>query len=53
VAWVLIWRNWDAENHMAPFTGHASADDFIDFAGRPFIVMQNDISFNLYQWNPE
>ena len=50
VAWALTWRNWDAENHDAPYAGSPSARDFAEFKDRPMIHFEDEIPFNLYTW---
>jgi mannan endo-1,4-beta-mannosidase len=48
IAWALVWRNanqaTDRENHFyAPFPGHPSADNFIDFRNDPLILFEDDL----------
>ena len=50
VAWVLTWRNWDEMNHAAPYAGHPSADDFVEFKDAPMIHLEDETPFNLYTW---
>ncbi len=50
VAWALTWRNWDAENHDAPYDESLSAEDFAEFKDRPMIHFEDEIPFNLYTW---
>jgi mannan endo-1,4-beta-mannosidase len=50
VAWALTWRNWSATDHAAPYPGHPSAMDFIEFKDQPMIHFEDEIPFNLYTW---
>ena len=38
IAWVLVWRNANARHHYAPYAGHPSAADFIEFYKHPFVL---------------
>ena len=29
--WALVWQNYTIEHHFAPYYGHASAENFIEF----------------------
>ena len=33
--WALVWRNYTTEHHFAPYPGHSSAANFIDFYDDP------------------
>lgn len=50
VAWALTWRNWSATDHMAPYPGHPSSMDFVEFKDAPMIHFEDEIPFNLYTW---
>jgi mannan endo-1,4-beta-mannosidase len=50
VAYVLTWRNWSEADHSGPYPGGSDAMDFIDFAGRPMIHLEDEIPFNMYTW---
>lgn len=50
VAWVLTWRNWDERNHAAPYPGHPSEMDFVEFKNARMIHFQDEIPFTLYTW---
>ena len=39
IAWVLLWRNDRPSHHYAPYPGHPSAPDFIQFADAPETVL--------------
>jgi len=45
VSYVLVWRNaWNRDTHFyAPFTGHASATDFMNFYKSPATIFLKDI----------
>jgi mannan endo-1,4-beta-mannosidase len=48
IAWVLVWRNsnnaTDRQNHFyAPYPGHPSAGDFIEFRNHPLILFEDDL----------
>ncbi|GHV16027.1 mannan endo-1,4-beta-mannosidase [Bacteroidia bacterium] len=47
IAWVLFWRNaWERnmpDHFYAPFTGHPSAEDFVEFVSKDNILMNKDI----------
>lgn len=44
ISWVLVWRNAyqqdKAGHHYAPYPGHSSAPDFIEFTKDPVILME-------------
>jgi mannan endo-1,4-beta-mannosidase len=50
VAYVLTWRNWDATDHSGPYLHSSDAADFVDFAARPMIHLEDEIPFTLYTW---
>ncbi|NJC28234.1 glycoside hydrolase family 26 protein [Neolewinella antarctica] len=41
IAWVLVWRNSRLDHHYAPYPGHPSAPDFIEFCNDPVIIMED------------
>ncbi len=48
IAWVLVWRNsneaTDRQNHFyAPYPGHPSAYDFVEFHDHPLILFEDDL----------
>lgn len=48
IAWVLVWRNANAErdragHFYAPYPGHASADDFLRFRERPLVLFASEL----------
>lgn len=42
-AYFLVWRNARLDHHYAPFPGHSSVDDFIEFKNKPDILFLEDI----------
>lgn len=50
LAYVLVWRNdsKSATHFYAPFPGHASVPDFIQFYNDPYTLFENDLP-NLYK----
>jgi mannan endo-1,4-beta-mannosidase len=46
VSYILFWRNaWDSDTHYhVPYPNHPAARDFIDFAAKPDILLNRDIS---------
>lgn len=50
VAWVLAWRNWGETDFAAPYPGHLSAADFVEFKNKAAIIFEDEIPFNLYTW---
>jgi mannan endo-1,4-beta-mannosidase len=43
VAWVLVWRNANESHHYAPYRGHPSASDFVQFYKDPLILFADDL----------
>jgi mannan endo-1,4-beta-mannosidase len=47
IAYVLVWRNAnDADipgHHYAPYPGHPSAPDFVEFRNDPFVLFEPDL----------
>ena len=50
IAWVLVWRNARPEHHYAPYPGHLSAADFVEFCRDPLILMEGQLP-KLYRLN--
>ncbi len=53
VAWVLVWRNANAErdragHFYAPYPGHASAESFVAFKEHPLVMFADELP-DLYQ----
>ncbi len=48
IAWTLVWRNASTEHHFAPYPGHKSVPDFIEFYKDPFTVFQSQLP-DMYQ----
>lgn len=43
IAWALVWRNAQKSHFHAPYPGHQSADDFIDYYQHPKTVFEKDL----------
>ncbi len=50
IAWVLVWRNARPTHHYAPYPGHSSAANFLEFCKNP-IIMMGDQTPKLYKAN--
>ena len=48
IAYVMVWRNADKKHHYAPYRGHPSEKDFIDFKNSPRILFEDKLP-NLYK----
>jgi mannan endo-1,4-beta-mannosidase len=48
VAYFMVWRNANDRHHYAPYTGHASAKDFVIFFEDKYSLFEGDIQ-NIYQ----
>ena len=50
VSYVVVWRNArEKENHYyAPYPGHLSAENFIQFGNQSNILFANDVKDSLY-----
>jgi mannan endo-1,4-beta-mannosidase len=48
VAYVLVWRNANETHHYAPYSGHASEQDFIQFYRDQYSLFESDIQ-NMYE----
>ncbi|SKC88511.1 glycoside hydrolase family 26 protein [Ohtaekwangia koreensis] len=47
VAYFMVWRNASDKHHYAPYTGHASAKDFVTFFEDKYSLFEGDIQ-NMY-----
>ena len=43
IAWVLVWRNARTTHHYAPYPGHPSLPNFIEFCEDPLILMEDNL----------
>ncbi len=43
VAWALVWRNADVVHHFAPYPGHDSVPDFLNFYEDDMTVFESDL----------
>lgn len=55
IAWVLVWRNANNDHdrpnhHYAPYPGHSSAPNFLEFCDDPVILMEGELP-KLYRLN--
>lgn len=48
IAWALVWRNGRPDHHYAPYPGHLSAPDFIEFCNDPITIFAEDLG-NMYK----
>ncbi len=48
ISWMLVWRNGHLGHYFAPFPGHPSADNFVEFRRSGRILMVDDLP-DLYQ----
>ncbi len=50
IAWVLVWRNARPDHHYAPYPGHLSAGNFLEFCQDPLILMEEQLP-KMYRLN--
>ncbi|MCB0594367.1 MAG: beta-mannosidase [Lewinellaceae bacterium] len=50
IAWVLVWRNARPGHHYAPYPGHVSVPDFMEFCKDPLILMEGELP-KMYKLN--
>jgi len=43
VAWMLVWRNESTNHFFAPYPGHASVPDFLQFYDDPFTIFESHL----------
>ncbi len=43
ISWILVWRNYDTKHHFAPYPGHPSANNFIQFENDPYTLFESDL----------
>lgn len=47
VAWVLVWRNANhadnPDHYFAPYAGHSSAPNFVEFYNHPFVLFEDEL----------
>jgi mannan endo-1,4-beta-mannosidase len=50
LAYVLVWRNdrRSTTHYYAPFPGHSSVPDFMEFYDHPYTLFENDLK-NIYE----
>ena len=48
LAWFLVWRNANEKHHYAPFRGHLSEKDFVQFYNDPLSFFEADLR-NIYK----
>ena len=49
IAYLLVWRNANAQHFFAPYPGHPSAEDFIAFYNDPMTMFEDDLP-DMYTW---
>jgi len=50
IAYAAVWRNANADHHFAPYPGHQSVADFLEFYQDPFTVFADNL-VNIYVLN--
>ncbi len=48
IAYVMVWRNANETHHYAPYKGHPSAENFVEFVFSPKILLEKHLP-NLYK----
>ncbi|MEG8947875.1 glycoside hydrolase family 26 protein [Rosettibacter firmus] len=48
IAYLMVWRNANETHHYAPYKGHPSAENFVEFVFSPKILLEKDLP-NLYK----
>jgi len=48
VSYAAVWRNQDTGHHFAPYPGHPSVPDFIDFYNNSYTLFENNLP-DMYQ----
>lgn len=48
IAYVMVWRNANEKHHYAPYKGHPSAENFVEFVFSPKILLEKHL-INLYE----
>ncbi len=43
IAFIMVWRNEDINNYFAPFPGHPSVKNFIQFENDPYTLFEDDL----------
>jgi mannan endo-1,4-beta-mannosidase len=43
IAWILVWRNYKTTHHYAPYPGHVSVPDFLQFSQDPAMSFCEDL----------
>jgi mannan endo-1,4-beta-mannosidase len=43
IAYVMVWRNAHKKHFFAPYPGHPSAKDFIEFRKKPKMIFEDDL----------
>lgn len=43
IAYVMVWRNAWPHHHYAPYPGHSSTADFINFRKDPYTIFEDDL----------
>ncbi|MCX7798084.1 MAG: glycoside hydrolase family 26 protein [Melioribacter sp.] len=48
IAYVMVWRNANENHHYAPYKGHPSSENFVEFVFSPKILLEKHLP-NLYE----
>ena len=43
ISYVMVWRNENTDHFHAPYPGHPSVPDFLEFYNNPHILFMSDI----------
>ena len=49
LAWVLVWRNSTTKHHYAPYPGHPSVPDFVEFESIHQTIFEKDLKKLMYK----
>ncbi|MDZ7721879.1 MAG: hypothetical protein U5R06_03385 [candidate division KSB1 bacterium] len=44
IAYAAVWRNESTSHHFAPYPGHSSVSDFLDFYHDPFTLFEQNLT---------
>ena len=46
ISYVMVWRNENTDHFHAPYPGHPSVPDFLEFYNNPHILFMSDFNKN-------
>lgn len=52
IAYAAVWRNANTTHHFAPYPGHPSVPDFLEFYNDPYTLFQQDLN-DMYSFPEE